>query len=87
MLPVFGDVFDLLPGALAIAIMAFLETVLVARTNRQRSEPQIDTDQELLATGVAALAGGLTQTLPLLEASRRVRSTCDREPSPSSRGS
>ena len=63
-LPVFGDVFDLLPGALAIAIMAFLETVLVARTNRQRSEPQIDTDQELLATGVAALAGGLTQTLP-----------------------
>jgi sulfate permease, SulP family len=63
-LPVFGDVFDLLPGALAIAVMAFLETVLVARTNRQRSEPQIDTDQELLATGVAALAGGLTQTLP-----------------------
>ena len=63
-LPVFGDVFDLLPGALAIAVMAFLETVLVARANRQRSEPQIDTDQELLAIGVAALAGGLTQTLP-----------------------
>jgi high affinity sulfate transporter 1 len=63
-LPVLGDVFDLLPGALAIAVMAFLETVLVARTNRQRSEPQIDTDQELLATGVAALAGGLSQTLP-----------------------
>ena len=63
-LPVVGDVFDLLPGALAIAVMAFLETVLVARTNRQRSEPQIDTDQELLATGVAALAGGLSQTLP-----------------------
>jgi len=63
-LPVFGDVFELLPGALAIAVMAFLETVLVARANRQRSEPPIDTDRELLATGVAALAGGLTQTLP-----------------------
>ena len=44
--------------------MAFLETVLVARTNRQRAEPQISTDQELLAVGVASLAGGLTQSLP-----------------------
>ena len=63
-LPVLGDVFALLPGALAIAVMAFLETVLVARTNRQRAEPQISTDQELLAVGVASLAGGLTQSLP-----------------------
>jgi MFS superfamily sulfate permease-like transporter len=63
-LPVFEDVFALLPGALAIAVMAFLETVLVARTNRKRTEPQISTDQELLATGVASLAGGLTQSLP-----------------------
>ncbi|SDD60453.1 SulP family inorganic anion transporter [Nocardioides lianchengensis] len=63
-LPVPGDAVDLLPGALAIAVMAFLETVLVARTNRRRDEPPIDTDQELLATGIASLAGGLTQTLP-----------------------
>ena len=63
-LPVVEDVFALLPGALAIAVMAFLETVLVARTNRQRTEPQIDTDQELLAIGVASMAGGLTQSLP-----------------------
>ncbi|WP_019146311.1 SulP family inorganic anion transporter [Aeromicrobium massiliense] len=62
--PVPGDVPGLLPGALAIAFMAFLETVLVGRTNRRRDEPAIDTDQELLATGCAALAGGLTQTLP-----------------------
>ena len=39
-LPVLGDVFTLLPGALAIAVMAFLETVLVARTNRQRASPR-----------------------------------------------
>ena len=62
--PVPSDLVDLLPGAVAIAVMSFLETVLVARTNRQRSEPPIDTDQELLATGVASLAGGFTQTLP-----------------------
>ena len=63
-LPVAGDVLSLLPGALAIAVMSFLETVLVARTNRRREEPPVDTDQELLAIGAASLAGGLTQTLP-----------------------
>ncbi|MET0998274.1 MAG: solute carrier family 23 protein [Marmoricola sp.] len=63
-LPVAGDLVDLLPGALAIAVMAFLETVLVARTNRRPSEPPIDTNQELLANGIASIAGGLSQTLP-----------------------
>jgi SulP family sulfate permease len=63
-LPVAGDVIALLPGALAIAVMAFLETVLVARANRRRHEPQIDSNQELLAVGVASMLGGLTQTLP-----------------------
>jgi sulfate permease, SulP family len=63
-LPVGGDVLELLPAALAIAVMAFLETVLVARTNRRRDEPPIVVDQELVAVGIAALGGGLTQTLP-----------------------
>ncbi len=63
-LPVPGDIVALLPGALAIAVMAFLETVLVARTNRRRGEPPIDVDQELVAVGAASLAGGLTQSLP-----------------------
>lgn len=63
-LPVAGDVLGLLPAALAIAVMAFLETVLVSRTNRRREEPSIDVDQELVAVGLAALGGGLTQTLP-----------------------
>ena len=63
-LPQFGEIFPLLPGAAAIAVMAFLETVLVARTNRRSDEPRIDSDQELLATGAAALAGGFTSALP-----------------------
>lgn len=63
-LPVVDDVVGLLPGAIAIALMSFLETVLVARTNRRRHEPAIDVDRELVATGIGALAGGLTQSLP-----------------------
>ena len=50
-------------------MMAFLETVLVARANRRRDEPPIDSDQELLAVGVAALAGGLH---PVAAACRRL---------------
>src|SRR6478609_6565228 len=62
--PVLHDVGTLLPGALAIAVMAFMETVLVARAQRQRGEPPVDSDQELLANGFAALAGGLSQCMP-----------------------
>jgi sulfate permease, SulP family len=62
--PVLPDVLTLLPGALAIAVMAFLETVLVARQNRRPDEPPVDSDQELLAVGVASVAGGLAQSLP-----------------------
>jgi len=62
--PMLGDIGALFPGALAIAVMAFMETVLVARAQRQRSEPPIDSDRELLANGAAALVGGLSQCLP-----------------------
>ncbi|MFD7307923.1 SulP family inorganic anion transporter [Promicromonospora sp. NPDC059942] len=62
--PLWDAIPGLFPAALAIAVMAFLETVLVARAQRQRSEPTVDSDQELLAVGVAALGGGLTQCLP-----------------------
>ncbi|MFI2486067.1 SulP family inorganic anion transporter [Promicromonospora kroppenstedtii] len=62
--PLWNEIPGLVPAALAIAVMAFLETVLVARAQRQRSEPAVDSDQELLAVGFAALGGGLTQCLP-----------------------
>ena len=54
----------ILPGALGIAMMAFLESAAVARGIRRPSEPQIDSDRELLATAVANLAGSVTQALP-----------------------
>ncbi|QCQ93390.1 SulP family inorganic anion transporter [Rhodococcus sp. SGAir0479] len=62
--PSLHDIADLLPGALAISVMAFLETVAVARGVRRSSEPQIGSDRELLANGVASVAGSFFHTLP-----------------------
>jgi sulfate permease, SulP family len=63
-LPAFDRGGALLPGALAIALMVFLETVAVARSVRSRTEPQIDNGQELVAVGAASVAGAFFQTLP-----------------------
>lgn len=63
-LPDFGHLGAMVPGALAIAIMAFLETVSVARGIRTRGDPVIDSDRELLAIGAATLAGAVLQTMP-----------------------
>ncbi|MCK0172980.1 SulP family inorganic anion transporter [Mycolicibacterium sp. F2034L] len=63
-LPDLTHVGALIPSALAIALMAFLETVSVARGVRRADEPRIDPDRELSATGLAALVSGLFQALP-----------------------
>lgn len=62
--PRLGDVPHLLPAAAAIAIMAFLESIAVAREVRNRKDPRIDPDQELLAVGAASLVGGFTAVIP-----------------------
>lgn len=55
---------SVVPGALAIAVMAFLESAAVARGIRKVQEPQIDSDQELLATGAANVVGAFFSTMP-----------------------
>ncbi|MCK8477176.1 SulP family inorganic anion transporter [Microbacterium aurugineum] len=54
----------LLPGALAIAVMAFLESAAVARTLRATTDRPVDSDQELLATGAANTIGAVFGTMP-----------------------
>ena len=54
----------LLPGAFAIAIMVFLETLAVARSVRRASEPAIDNNQELVAGGLACVAGAFFRAMP-----------------------
>lgn len=63
-LPDFSQTTALVPGALAIAVMAFLESAAVARGIRRATEPQIDSDQELLATGAANVVGAFFTTMP-----------------------
>lgn len=63
-LPAFENIGALAPGAFAIAIMAFLESAAVARGIRQAGDRQIDSNQELLATAAANVAGSFFQTLP-----------------------
>lgn len=63
-IPDFAHIVALVPGALAIAVMAFLESAAVARGIRRKGEPQIDSDQELVAVGAANLVGGFFATMP-----------------------
>jgi MFS superfamily sulfate permease-like transporter len=63
-LPDLTDAAALVPGALAVAVMAFLETASVARGIRQSGDPQVDSDRELLAVGVASIVGSFFHTLP-----------------------
>lgn len=62
--PDFAQATALVPGALAIAVMAFLESAAVARSLRTASEPQIDSDQELFATGAANGVGAFFGAMP-----------------------
>lgn len=63
-IPDLTQIGALLPGALAIAVMVFLETAAVARSMRRMTEPAIDADQELVAVGAANLAGTFFTVLP-----------------------
>ena len=50
---------QLWPGAAAIALMSFTETIAAARAFNARGEPQPVPNQELVAVGAANLVGGL----------------------------
>jgi len=63
-LPELSLTVALIPGALAIAVMVFLESAAVGRTLRTTAEPQIDSEQELLAVGSANVVGAFFTAMP-----------------------
>ena len=62
-LPSFGlhDVVELLPDAVALALICFAESVAGARAIAAKHHYEVDADQELIALGVANIGAGLFQ--------------------------
>ena len=52
------------PGALGIALMSFTESIAAARAFAKSEEPRPVPNQELLAIGIANVAGGLFGAMP-----------------------
>jgi len=63
-LPDVAMVEQLLPGAFGIALMSFTESIAVARTFARSTEPPVNANRELIATGVANLGGALFGAMP-----------------------
>ena len=55
---------QLWPGALAIALMSFTETIAAGRAFAKNDEPWPQANRELLATGLANVGGGLFGAMP-----------------------
>ncbi len=54
----------LIPGALGLALMSFTETIAAGRAFAGAGEPPIKPGRELVATGLANVAGGLFGAMP-----------------------
>lgn len=63
-LPDLSLLVQLLPGAAGIALMSFTETIAAGRAFAARSDPNIDANRELLATGAANLGGAFFGAMP-----------------------
>jgi MFS superfamily sulfate permease-like transporter len=66
-----GDVGSLLLPAVGVAIVAYSDNVLTARTFAARNGYAIDGNQELLALGAANLASGVMQGFPVSSSGSR----------------
>ena len=55
-----GQVIDLLPGALAIVVLGFTESMGAAKAAAQKTGERLDPNQELLAVGTSNLGAGIS---------------------------
>ena len=63
-LPDLSLIASLAPGALGIALMSFTETIAAGRAFARPSDPPINPNRELVATGVANVGGALLGAMP-----------------------
>lgn len=66
-----ADVQSLLPAAIGIAFVAFTDTTILSRSYAARLRQDVDQNQELAVLGVANIATGLFQGVPLSSSSSR----------------
>ena len=62
---VIADVQALLPAALAIALVAYLEGIAVAKALAAKARQRVGPNQELVAVGAANISAGLFQAFPV----------------------
>jgi SulP family sulfate permease len=55
----------LLPSALVITLVGFMETISVAKAMATRTRQRIDPNQELIGQGLANIVGSLSQSFPV----------------------
>ncbi len=60
-----ADAVALLPTALAISLVGFMESIAVAKVYATRNRYDLDADQELRALGLANIAGAFFQAFPV----------------------
>jgi high affinity sulfate transporter 1 len=72
-LPAVGpdDLAQLVPAALAIALVSFTDTALLSRTFARRAGAEVDAGDELFALGMANAAAGLFQAFPISSSGTR----------------
>ena len=63
-LPDMTLVSTLLPGAVGIALMSFIESIAAGKAFARPEDPELRVDRELFALGAANLAGGFFQGMP-----------------------
>ena len=63
-LPDVSLITSLVPGALGIALMSFTETIAAGRAFARPSDPPIDANRELVATGLGNVGGALLGAMP-----------------------
>ncbi|MBQ0893390.1 sulfate permease [Micromonospora sp. U56] len=59
------DIQALLPAAVAIALVAYMEGIAVAKALAAKSRQQVSPNQELVAVGAANVSAGLFQAFPV----------------------
>jgi len=63
-LPDITLVGKLWPGAMGIALMAFVESIAAGRAFARHGEPRLNANRELFALGLANLTGGFFRSIP-----------------------